>query len=48
MALVRAGGVTDQGSDKKAEVTRGGKTITMDPTAKILPGDVIFIKEKLF
>jgi len=48
MALVRAGGVTDQGSDKKAEVTRGGKTLTLDPTAKILPGDVIFIKEKLF
>jgi polysaccharide export outer membrane protein len=48
MALVRAGGVTDQGSDKKAEVTRGGKTITLDAAAKVLPGDVVFIKEKLF
>ncbi len=48
MALIRAGGVTDQGSDKKAEVTRAGKTLTLDPTAKILPGDVIYIKEKLF
>jgi len=48
MAIARAGGVTEQGSDKSAEVTRGGKTIKEDNTAKVLPGDVIFIKERLF
>lgn len=48
MALARAGGVTEQGSDKHAEVTRGGKSITLDPAGKIQSGDVIFIKEKLF
>ena len=48
MGSHRSGGVTDQGSDKKAEVTRGGKTITIDSAGKIMPGDVIFIKEKLF
>jgi polysaccharide export outer membrane protein len=48
MALVRAGGVTEQGSDKGVEVTRGGKIIKLDSAAKILPGDVLFIKERLF
>jgi polysaccharide export outer membrane protein len=48
MAIARAGGVTDQGSDKRAQVTRGGKTITVDSAGKILPGDVVFIKERLF
>ena len=48
MAIARAGGVTEQGSDKSGEVTRGGKTTKEENTAKVLPGDVIFIKEKLF
>jgi polysaccharide export outer membrane protein len=48
MALARAGGVTDQGSDKRADVTRDGKQISVDAAGKILPGDVIFIKERLF
>jgi len=48
MAIARAGGVTEQGSDKSGEVTRGGKTTKEDNTAKVLPGDVIFIKERLF
>jgi polysaccharide export outer membrane protein len=48
MALVRAGGVTDQGSDKGVEVTRGGKIIKLDSAAKVQPGDVLFIKERLF
>jgi polysaccharide export outer membrane protein len=48
MAIARAGGVTDQGTDKRAEVTRGGKTISVDAAGKILPGDVVYIKERLF
>ena len=48
MALVRAGGVTEQGSDKSVEVTRGGKVIKLESSGKIQAGDVIFINEKLF
>ncbi len=48
MAIARAGGVTDQGSDKKAQVTRAGKMVDVDSAGKIQPGDVVFIKEKLF
>lgn len=48
MALARAGGVTDQGSDKSVEVTRAGKTIKLDPAAKVQPGDVMFISTRLF
>jgi polysaccharide export outer membrane protein len=48
MAIAKAGGLTDSGSDKKVQVTRGGKQVTLDNTAKILPGDVLFISERLF
>jgi polysaccharide export outer membrane protein len=48
MALAKAGGVSENGSDKHVEVTRGGKTITLDPNAKLQPGDVVFVKERLF
>jgi polysaccharide export outer membrane protein len=48
MAIAKAGGLTDSGSDKKVQVTRGGKVITLDPTAKIQAGDVLLVKERLF
>jgi polysaccharide export outer membrane protein len=48
MALAKAGGVTENGSDKKVQVTRGGKQITLEPSAKVQAGDILFIKERLF
>jgi polysaccharide export outer membrane protein len=49
MALSRAGGVTDSGSDKNFTVTRAGKKLThVDPDSKVMPGDVILVPERLF
>jgi polysaccharide export outer membrane protein len=49
MALSRAGGVTDSGSDKNFTVTRAGKKMThVDPDSKVMPGDVILVPERLF
>lgn len=48
MAIARAGGVTENGSDSKVEVTRGGKKTKLDPSAKIQPGDILKIGERLF
>jgi polysaccharide export outer membrane protein len=48
MAIAKAGGLTESGSDKKVQVTRGGKTITLDTSAKIQAGDVLTVKERLF
>jgi len=49
MALARAGGVTDSGSDKNVSVTRAGAKLShVDLDTKVLPGDIIFIPERLF
>jgi polysaccharide export outer membrane protein len=48
MAIAKAGGVTENGSDKKVQVTRGGKKITVDANATLEPRDVVFVKERLF
>jgi polysaccharide export outer membrane protein len=49
MALSRAGGVTDSGSDKNFTVTRAGKKMThVDLDTKVLPSDVITVPERLF
>ena len=49
MALSRAGGVTDSGSDKNITVTRAGKKLThVDLDSKVMPGDVILVPERLF
>ncbi|MDB5482033.1 MAG: sugar transporter substrate-binding protein [Caulobacteraceae bacterium] len=49
MALSRAGGVTDSGSDKNISVTRGTKTLKhVDLDTKVMPGDVILVPERLF
>lgn len=49
MALSRAGGVTDSGSDKNIAVTRAGKKLGhVDLDSKVMPGDVILVPERLF
>jgi polysaccharide export outer membrane protein len=49
MALSRAGGLTDSGSDKKVTITRKGKKLThVDLDSKIEPGDVVLVGERLF
>jgi polysaccharide export outer membrane protein len=47
-AIARGGGLTDSGSDKHVKVTRGGKTIKLEPGDKVQPGDVLLIAERLF
>ena len=48
MAIAESGGLTESGSDKKVEITRAGKKMTVDNTAKIQAGDVLSISERLF
>ncbi len=49
MALSRAGGVTDSGSEKKLSVTRKGvKLAHVDLDSKVEAGDVINVGERLF
>lgn len=47
-AIARAGGLTASGSDKKVEVTRGGKKVKLNADAKVEPGDVLVVGERLF
>jgi len=50
MAIARAGGITDLGSEKRVKITRHGvklDQVDLDET-KIQPGDVIVIGERLF
>lgn len=49
MAIARAGGLTDIGTDHGVKITRVGKKVDKaDLDEKIQPGDVIVIGEKLF
>ena len=49
MAISRAGGLTDSGSDKSVTVTRDGKkTGHMNIDSKVKPGDTVVIGERLF
>ena len=49
MALSRAGGLTNSGSDKKVTITRKGvKMKHVDLDSKVQPGDVIVVGERLF
>ena len=49
MALSRAGGLTNSGSDKKITITRKGTDLThVSLNEKIQPGDVIKVGERLF
>ena len=49
MALSRAAGITDSGSDKKVTITRKGTKLGhVDLDSKVEPGDVIVVGERLF
>ena len=48
MALAKAGGLAESGSDKKVEVTRGGKKTRLSLDDKVQPGDVMVVGERLF
>lgn len=48
MAIAKGGGLTESGSDKKVDVTRGGKKVKIGIGDKIESGDVLFIGERLF
>jgi polysaccharide export outer membrane protein len=48
MAIAKAGGLTESGSDKKVDVTRGGKKAKVDLGAGIQAGDVFFVGERMF
>jgi polysaccharide export outer membrane protein len=47
-AIARGGGLTDSGSDKKIKVRRGDKELKLNGDAKVEPGDVLTIGERLF
>jgi polysaccharide export outer membrane protein len=47
-AIATAGGLTASGSDKKVEVMRGGKKVKLAGDAKVEPGDVLVVGERLF
>jgi polysaccharide export outer membrane protein len=48
MALSRAGGVTDLGSDRAVKITRDGKAIKPSLDSPIQAGDVVVVGERLF
>ena len=49
MAIARAGGLTESGSDKAVTVTRGGKKNKhIDLDSKVMAGDTVLIGERLF
>jgi polysaccharide biosynthesis/export protein len=49
IALAKAGGLTENGSDKRIKLVRGGKTIKgANLETKIEPGDVITVNARLF
>jgi len=48
MAIARAGGVTDQGTDRRVRITRAGHDVTVNLDGKIQSGDVIVVGERLF
>jgi len=47
-AIARAGGLTASGSDKKVQVNRDGKKVKLTGDAKVEPGDVLIVGERLF
>jgi polysaccharide export outer membrane protein len=47
-AIARAGGLGESGSDKKIDVTRGGKKLKLKLDDPVLPGDVLVVGERLF
>jgi polysaccharide export outer membrane protein len=49
MAIAKAGGLTDLGTNKGIKITRNGKTIDrVNLNDKVQPGDIVTIKQRLF
>jgi polysaccharide biosynthesis/export protein len=49
MAIARGGGLTDLGTDRAVQVTRGGKKLDrVDLESPVEAGDVIVVRERLF
>lgn len=49
MAIARGGGLTPTGSDRRVKVTRAGQELKrVDLNAKVEPGDIIQVGERLF
>lgn len=47
-AIAQAGGLGESGSDKKIDVTRGGKKIKLQLDDPVLAGDVLVVGERMF
>ena len=47
-AIARAGGLSESGTDHGVLVTRGGKKIKLEASAKVEANDVIVVRERLF
>lgn len=48
MAIAKAGGLTESGSDKKVDANRGGKKTRVDIASEVQAGDVLVVGERLF
>lgn len=48
MAIAKAGGLTESGSDKKIDANRGGKKTKVDVASDVQPGDVLVVGERMF
>lgn len=48
MALAKASGLSESGSDKKIDVNRGGKKVKVKLEDKVQSGDVMVVGERLF
>lgn len=48
MAIAKAGGLTESGSEKKVDATRDGKKVKLKLDDLIQPGDVLVVGERLF
>ena len=48
MAIAKAGGLTESGSDKKVDANRAGKKVKVDVASEIQASDVLFVGERMF
>lgn len=48
MAIAKAGGLTELGSQRRVKITRGGQKVRIDLDDKIEAGDVIDVGERIF
>jgi polysaccharide export outer membrane protein len=48
MAIAKAGGLTESGSDKKVDANRAGKKTKVDISSAVQAGDVLVVGERMF